>query len=1075
MRLTRHEWLTSLTGVLVLLVASGSALAQVGGTLGQEPALLASNLEGPAPDRIKSRLVHLFYFRDAKRVAQIVGQSVQAPPGTDDLQALVEQTRKQTEQVVDRRRQAEAELRHLSYAQNQKEDQTKSGILAVAADTGESANEQMQSLIRELRQLEDDERRLQQQQFELESKLATVRSNLAAVADRHAQDPIARVAINVVGEGQIHLRGPIKGVNKIARIVHQIDKPVGQVKVGIHTIEINGGQGEAMEEVHDLIDKHIAHARFMSSQASLLFRRAVSRVAGELAASTPSCEYAKCFCGDGFTEELERLDSMLVKSENRLLSLKAIDSLNLLGALYVAALADDPIRERILREFQRNLREEIPQAEVDYFSALNFSSLDPRLVNGLFLGRFQGKPTAITETMIRQRAERSFTFANLFGLLGVQSSGQGALNNVQTATVQLTLSLRTLNLAEVELNNLLLERSLLERREGEIEERAVAAKRELETARESMQAQRLAAEATVLKILDTVLEGMDRPSLSSAALVQGRSPQLDRFCQHLARLSDPVVQKELAPILLDLIAESPPNTNRDPALDARLAEVLYNAVADYMHRRLQVTFGVTEHENTRIMELAKQQIIKRADRLRDAASVCSAARESMARSEQRHAFAVQNEDVSYRRLIAKRLLDRFIDEQEEKVVDLWESLRSHVANVDGHLKRMAIAFEDDINAQFYQPAFQDIRRASRYWSVELGQIETTTILTNDRAVAKVSPSQTLQLDLPKRQILVHEAASGAQAVAEETRSIAQRVGIRAAASTAGPVGTALAVATPLGQPVGTQLQALVPNPELYAFEAGNSFEISPVIQPDGYSIAYQFLYQYSNELDEPTGADEKKLGRIRRHYVKAEVQTSSYELREISRFRVSTKAARIGRGVPLLESIPFIGVLFRPLPSFGSALQENIILADCVVYPTVFDLMGPRWLRYADYVGSGKLIDDERVQQQRRSAMREHLLAITRAEVDELIGLRRNISATAERPTNTTTTAVPNRGFESYQPTRPMAPVLLQSVPDGAQGASPSSVPDGFLRSVSAKPRQPADARGLPLLELEPVEVLSEQ
>jgi hypothetical protein len=67
----------------------------------------------------------------------------------------------------------------------------------------------------------------------------------------------------------------------------------------------------------------------------------------------------------------------------------------------------------------------------------------------------------------------------------------------------------------------------------------------------------------------------------------------------------------------------------------------------------------------------------------------------------------------------------------------------------------------------------------------------------------------------------------------------------------------------------------------------------------------------------------------------------------VSKFLVALKAARTANGVPLLADIPGVGVLFRPLPSAESALQENLIYSQATIFPTLFDLMG---LRYAPAV-----------------------------------------------------------------------------------------------------------------------------
>ena len=106
-------------------------------------------------------------------------------------------------------------------------------------------------------------------------------------------------------------------------------------------------------------------------------------------------------------------------------------------------------------------------------------------------------------------------------------------------------------------------------------------------------------------------------------------------------------------------------------------------------------------------------------------------------------------------------------------------------------------------------------------------------------------------------------------------------------------------------------------------------------------MVFHFKYLYSTNVREPVRADEKHLGRIKQHFIDTDVQLGNYELREISRYVVALKAARTGRGgVPLLQDIPGLGVLFRPLPSAESSLQENIIMGQATIFPTLFDLMG---------------------------------------------------------------------------------------------------------------------------------------
>jgi hypothetical protein len=148
---------------------------------------------------------------------------------------------------------------------------------------------------------------------------------------------------------------------------------------------------------------------------------------------------------------------------------------------------------------------------------------------------------------------------------------------------------------------------------------------------------------------------------------------------------------------------------------------------------------------------------------------------------------------------------------------------------------------------------------------------------------------------------------------------------------------------------------------------------------------YTFDYEYATNVREPVRADEKHIGRIKRHFVHTEVQTSSYELREISRYTVALKAARTDRGVPLFEDIPLLGYAFRPLPSDESSLQTNIILGGSTVYPTVFDLMGLRWSPYVAGEGESFLQKAKSEAVERRNKVRGSLLQYTQKKVDEVI------------------------------------------------------------------------------------------
>ena len=103
----------------------------------------------------------------------------------------------------------------------------------------------------------------------------------APIAHAAAQtdDPVRQVSVSVIGEGLIQLRGPIKGVNIIRRMINQIDAPVGQVRINVHTVQINGEHGDRMEKVADRIQKYIDHSRFLTTRSAEILRKAVVKVA----------------------------------------------------------------------------------------------------------------------------------------------------------------------------------------------------------------------------------------------------------------------------------------------------------------------------------------------------------------------------------------------------------------------------------------------------------------------------------------------------------------------------------------------------------------------------------------------------------------------------------------------------------------------------------------------------------------------------------------------------------------------------------------------------------------------------
>ncbi|MEM9943993.1 MAG: hypothetical protein AAF939_20715, partial [Planctomycetota bacterium] len=361
----------------------------------------------------------------------------------------------------------------------------------------------------------------------------------------------------------------------------------------------------------------------------------------------------------------------------------------------------------------------------------------------------------------------------------------------------------------------------------------------------------------------------------------------------------------------------------------------------------------------------------------------------------------------------KKFLDMLIDDLEEKHIELLEGTRAHVANIDNYLKRVTTALDDDFNNQFYQPAFSLVRRSSTYKDVQFGQIETTSVLANNRDFAKVDPSATMEFDLPKRDLLITEGLNGAKAVLDDVGALANDptflalASLKSGQSAATPgfgatqgygvvrdvlpgldSGTSeqiLAQNTNGGGQFGSNLENLIPDPAVYKFETGTGYQLRPVIQPDGQAVVFDFDYMYTTNVREPIRADEKHLGRVKRHFIHTDVQLSNFELRRVSRYTVALKAARTARGVPLLEDVPLAGALFRPLPSAESSLQQNLILAQATIFPTLFDLMGLRWAPVVADLDPMRLSNEEYIVRNRHRTLENRVYDEASKRVDQFL------------------------------------------------------------------------------------------
>lgn len=1108
-------------------------------------------------DKVESRVVRLYYFRDAHRVAQIVNRTAQSynKAGVERQRQLADAQRRQADQLeLDRRKleqeavraaeQSRIKEQELASAQQSlqtaiREAQTAQAKAQAEADrvqtaTGSAPTEpnrfdtqaaslagvansiankvaRLEGEVQGFRnaeavkndlvtQIEGKERLAREEQFRVEVAAAKEDPDTYAAGDIKSIDPVAQTSVSVIGEGVLHLRGPIKGINVIRNMIHQIDSPAGQVRVSVHTVQINGERADRMEIVGDSIQKHIDQARFLTLRSSELLRKAVVQVAARKAeegrALAPGFtqadrdqRYLLAFFGQDFVDELRSMDSEFLHTGNKLLSLHSMDSTSLASALMLMALAKNSTRLEILGEFEQLCRSELPTAEQRFIES--GMACPP------------GKHTKNKQLPLCYLAQNA-SFESVRGFFNAEGTHDDTLTPLQREFIRLAQIFKSRFVTELEYRQRVTERAIIEERLGDYRAQLTkAASREQEASDASdKKYKELNDQSTKVNIaIETIVGKVTR--LSSWDVLEQIRSVIENYGQVVDSLDSPGVMGRPPTAVLRLTSRDVTLTLNTPNVDAspidqpevhREYEAIINKLIDICTKiegnyrlaaltdvgaglsgisSLKMALNTSRPANKnvtldniktvkRVADQLKEylerlqveeirnamrrageaaiQVLNDRDESYDAAfkkwiEFRNSVGNALSRMNQAQVTTVVAEldsaDASYRELLRlaaesdqafedaqfarrpldhKKFLDQLIGEVEDKYVELLDGTRAHTANIDNYIKRVITALDDDFNNQFYYPVFRAVRGASTYHDVQFGQTETTSVLANNRGFAKVSPQATMEFDLPERDIVITEAMNGAKAMIDEYGALVADPSFLALSkmkSGSGPVTPApgstsgnstvrtvlpglegttaeqyMAQNGPGRGQFGAAFENLIPDPAVYKFETGTGYEIRPVLQPDGQAVVFGFHYMYTTNIREPVRADEKHLGRVKRHFIDTDVQLSNFELREVSRYQVALKAARTSKGVPLLEDIPVAGVLFRPLPSQESSLQQNQILAQATIFPTLFDLMGLRWAPAVTDLDSLRLTSEEFVARGRKRHIQNRVFDHSSEQVD---------------------------------------------------------------------------------------------
>lgn len=1115
--------------------------------------------------RVVTRVVRLYYYRNAERVAEIINRRTQQynAAQANARKTLAEQLGEQSEAATAERRDAErlaeqaarktrvaeAELQTLQVdAEESKTLQrsltgfpdnyllysdeagnvralspaqaTASGVNAGELMTVTAFKDQLQKVIdkyqsqqdkvadlraaefeanNKAKRNEDTESRLIRSQFLKEVEAAETDPATYAKGEIDSVDPVMQTSVSVIGEGVIQLRGPIGGINQIRRMIHQIDMPVGQVKVDMETIQINGEKGPELEKTVQLVEGYINVGRFLTNQSLVFLCRSVTEIAAEVAQENGEpwqrdqlgrdMRYLYGFFGQDFVDTLHRMDSEFLHSENQILSLHSMDAISRNRALLLIGLAKNSVRQRILERFQQYVGCTLPQMEFNY-RTINQSIPCKYLPDcceeckeSVWKVMHVGHKVEViryTPEMAAEDAQKNYQFLNFYNFFAQGIWHDASLNPVQREFIRLAQVFKSQLISEIELKQRVVERGLMDQKNSddkiadeqgllEIRKKAVRQKNDLLLKNTEATSQVASTIVQAMSSMEQIREELNK----YRDLYQTMHEMLDQD-QTPNTPDDPIRLKEAVAAIFDTA-----KTIDSYLVRSKESIDLFNSIRGRLVGNTQVAFAAraildapivdkgqialyrnnSELQNelnqlqrdihsfidsitvtNRYVERQYDQVLRELESYKtDWKPVFQVMQNlepfipvSSEQWRQRHhqatgairemivgqiALKATQDFLDQNRLSLPqlKLLDHLIDEHEEKSMNLLEGTRSHISAIDNFLKRMTYALEDDFQVQFYDPSLTCIRTASRQRRVTFSQVERTTVLGNNRELLKVLPQATMEFDLPNRKLRVTEAMKGAKALVDDYGALLNDPTFLSAYQMMGGGAPAESVrkilpglpsdpnqkfhalpASQSGDRLGASLQGLVPDPEIYQIETGTGFEVRPVIQPDGDSMVYDLNYMYHTEMREPVRADEKHLGRIKRHLLHTQVQTSSFELREVGRYQVALKVSRTARGVPMLENAPVVGALFRPAPSTESSIQQNILLAKSVIYPTLYDLMGLGWAQHVAELGYDDIRNAGHVSRGRQQIIQQHVFDSSSRNVDDFLQI--NEDAPNHRP-----------------------------------------------------------------------------
>lgn len=289
------------------------------------------------------------------------------------------------------------------------------------------------------------------------------------------------------------------------------------------------------------------------------------------------------------------------------------------------------------------------------------------------------------------------------------------------------------------------------------------------------------------------------------------------------------------------------------------------------------------------------------------------------------------------------------------------------AAINETLKQALKTINDDLDVEFVEPMFDLFRsQIASNSGVAVGIVQRTSILASNRFVARVSPNAAADLEMGNQKNVLADLTDlvnligqvGAAGTAAAGRTLAAgAMGVAGGALSAIPVETPFQSPKSRNNPIAVSqtsqaLEALdrLPNrttpPGVYGLTTGNTFEVTPVVDPSGQAMQFKFDHVLSSHITEPDGTTNTLLPRIERHSMNTEVQLTNNEIRMISQFDSN---AKLGVPTKYLGGIPIIREFFPRVPILGyfikqsgeaAEVQQSLVLAQATMFPTIGDVIG---------------------------------------------------------------------------------------------------------------------------------------